>query len=86
MTKYSFICKFFTRYDQLGNFELSHILGWGLATLSFDRYKIAQTLQGRSCLLCFETVLGMNKITPIPFPPPKNKKVFQNFFFNLMIL
>ena len=64
---------------------LSHILGWGLATLSFDRYKIAQTLQGRSCLLCFETVLGMNKITPTTSPPPTNKKVFQKNFFNEMI-
>ena len=36
-------------------------MGWGLATLSFDRYKIAQTLLGRSCILCFETVLRMNK-------------------------
>ena len=58
--------------------------GWGLATLSSDGYKIAQTLQGRSCILCFETVLGMNKITPTPSPPPKNKKGFQNFFY-LMI-
>ena len=74
MTKYSFFCKFFTRYDHLGNFELSHILGWGLAILSFDRYKIAQTLQGKSCILCFETVLEMNKITPTPSQPPKNKK------------
>ena len=32
-----------------------------LAALSFDRYKIAQTLQGRGCILCFETVLGMKK-------------------------
>ena len=46
MTKHSFFCKFFTRYDQLGNFEFRHILGWGLATLSFDKYKIAQTFRG----------------------------------------
>ena len=58
------------------------ILGWGLATLSFDRYQIAQTLQGRSCILCFETVLGMNKITPTTSPPPTPKKLknFQIFF------
>ena len=81
MTKYSFIFKFFTRYDWLSNFELSHILGWGLATLSFDRYKIAQTLQGRSCLLCFETVPGMNKITLTTSPPltPLAKKKLKNF-------
>ena len=59
--------------------------GWGLATLSFNRYKIAHTLLGRSCILRFETVLGMNKITPTAFPPPKNTKVFQKNFFNLMI-
>ena len=59
--------------------------GWGLATLSFNRYKIAHTLLGRSCILCFETVLGMNKIIPTPFPPPKNKKVFQKNFFHIMI-
>ena len=91
MTKYLFFCKFFTRYDYLGNFELSHILGWGLATLSFDRYKIAQTLQGRSCIICFETVLKMNKITPTPLHPlhtpshsPRIKK-FPKTFFILMI-
>ena len=74
MTKYSFFCKLFTRYDYLGNFELSHILRWGLATLSFDRYEIAQTLQRRSCILSFKTVLAMNKITPTSFPPLKIKK------------
>ena len=46
---------------------------------------MAHTLLGRSCILCFETVLGMNKIIPTPFPPPKNKKVFQKNFFHLMI-
>ena len=77
--------------ENVGNFELSQNLGGrGLATLSFDRYKIAQTLQGRSCILCFETVLGMNKITPttslLPTPPsPKKLKNFQNFFKNLML-
>ena len=59
--------------------------GWGLATLSFNKYKKAHTLLGRSYILCFETVLGMNKITPTPFSPPKNKKVFRKNFFNLMI-
>ena len=29
-----------------------------------------ESLQGRSCILCFETVLGTNKITTSPFPPP----------------
>ena len=85
MTKYAFFWKLFTRYDLLGNFELSHILGWESATLSFDRYKTAQSLQWRSCILCFETVLGMNKITPTPSPPPKNKKIFQKIVFILMI-
>ena len=88
MTKYSFFCKFFTRYDYLDNFELSHILGWGLATLSLNRYKMAHTLLGRSCVLFFETVLGMNKITPTPFPPPlipHKLKNFSTFFFILMI-
>ena len=38
------------------------------------RYKIAQTLQERSCILRFETVLGMNK-------KKKNfQKIFQKFF------
>ena len=50
----------------------------GLANPSFNRYKIAHTLLGRSCTLYFETVLGMNKITP------KNKKKFpKNFSKNL---
>ena len=39
---------------------------WGLATLSFDRYKIAQTLLRKSCILSFETVLGMNEISSTP--------------------
>ena len=43
-----------------------HLRGWELATLSFDRNKIAHTLLGRSCILYFETFLGMNKITPTP--------------------
>ena len=51
-------------------FELSHILGWRLATLSFDRYKIAQRLQVRNCMLCFKTVLKMNKTTPTPTLSP----------------
>ena len=67
-----------TKSEKVCNFELSHILGWGLATLSFDRYEIAQTLQGRSCILCFKTVLGINKITHTPHP--QKLKIFQNFF------
>ena len=59
---------------------LSHILAWGLATPSFNRYKIAHTLLRRSCTLCFETVLGTNKITATPSPPPKNKKIFFMIF------
>ena len=59
--------------------------GWGLTTPSFNMYKIAHTSLGRSCILYFETVLGMNKITPIPSPPPKTKKVFQKIFFYYMI-
>ena len=66
-------------------FGENYLRGWGLATLSLNRYQIAHTLLGRSCILCFETVLGINKITPTPFPPPKNKKVFQKNFFNFMI-
>ena len=46
---------------------------------------MAHTLLGRSCILCFETDLGMNKITPTPFPLPKIKNVFQKNFFNKMI-
>ena len=64
------VCVYFTLYLQ------GHILGCGLATLSFDRYKIAQTLQGRSCILCFETILGMNKIAP------KNKISKKFFLFS----
>ena len=52
-----------------------------MTTPSFNMYKIAHTSLGRSCILYFETVLGMNKITPIPSPPPKIKKV-PKFFFN----
>ena len=50
-------------------------------THSFNRYKIAHTLLWRNCTLYFETVLGMNKITPIVFPPLKNKKNFQKIFY-----
>ena len=64
---------------KLGNFELSHIPGWGFATLSFDRYIIAQTLQGRSCILCFKTVLGMNKITPNTSPTPPHSRKIKKF-------
>ena len=59
--------------------------GWGLATFTLNTYKIAHTSLGKSCILCFETVLGMNKITPAPLPPPKIKKVFQKNFFYFMI-
>ena len=59
--------------------------GWGLTTFSFNRYKIPHTLLGRNCFLSFETVLGINKITPTPFPLPKNKKNFPKNFFILMI-
>ena len=45
-----------------------------LATLSFNRYKMAQSSLGRSCILCFETVFGMKEITSNPIPTPKNKK------------
>ena len=57
-------------------------MGWGLATPSFNRCKIAHTLLGRSCTLCFETGLGMNKITSTPSPPPKKK----NFFYFMIFL
>ena len=62
-------------------------MGRGLATFSFNRYKIAHTLLGRSCTFYFETVLGNNKITPIPSPPPK-KKLFKGvglatLYFNI---
>ena len=46
----------------------------GLNTLSFNRYKMAQSLLGRSCILCFETVLGMNKSTSTPIPTQKKTK------------
>ena len=58
---------------------------WGLATLSFNRYKVAHNLLGRSCILCFETVLKMNKITFTPTATPKNKKISKFFFIILMI-
>ena len=62
-------------------------MGGGVAHLSFDRYKIAHTCWGRSCILCFETVLGMNKITPTTSPPPFYHQKFKNlqkklFYFN----
>ena len=60
-------------------------MGWGLATIYFNRYKIAQTLLGRSCILCFETVLGLNNITPTPFSSQKKIKNFQKLFFIAMI-
>ena len=55
-------------------FENIYLRGWGLATPSFNRYKIAHTLLGRNCTLYFENVLGMNRITPIPSPTLKIKK------------
>ena len=59
--------------------ELSELLFF------FDRYKIAQTLLGKSCILCFETVLGMNKITPTPTPTllliPKKFRKFPKTYF-----
>ena len=30
-----------------------HLMGWGLATLSFDRYKIAHTLLGEKLYFIF---------------------------------
>ena len=44
--------------------------GWGLATLL-----------GRSCILCFETVLGMNKITP---PHPLKIKIIYLRWWGLL--
>ena len=41
-----------------------HLRGWGLATISFIGYKMAQNTLGRSCVACFETILETNKITP----------------------
>ena len=55
-----------------------YLRGWGLATSSFNKYKIAHTLLGGSCTLCFETVLGINKITLTPSPP--QRKNFQKIF------
>ena len=34
--------------------------------------KVCMCVLGRSYILCFETVLGMNKITSNPIPIPKN--------------
>ena len=45
-----------------------------LATLSFNRYKMAQSSLGRSCILCFETVFRMKEITLTLSPPQKIKK------------
>ena len=51
------------------------IQGVGLATLSFNRYNMAQGLLGRSC---FKNLNIMKKL-PLPLPPPlKNSK---NLFF-----
>ena len=55
-------------------------MGWGLATFILNRCKIAHTLLGRSCTLCFETVLGMNKTTPTP---PQIYKIF--FYFMIFL-
>ena len=60
-------------------FENFHSRGWGLVTLFYTRYKMAENLFGRSCILCFETVIGINEITPTSTPTPKNKKI-SNFF------
>ena len=54
--------------------------GWGLTTPFFNMYKIAHTSLGRSCILYFATVLGINKITPTPFHPLKIKKFSKKFF------
>ena len=54
--------------------------GGGLATLSFNTYEIAHTLLGRSCILCFETVLRMKKVTPTP-PRPLKRKMFKKTLF-----
>ena len=55
--------------------------GWGLAAFSLNRYKVAHTLLGKSCILCFKTVLGMNKITPTTFPTPHRKLQNLQIFF-----
>ena len=34
----------------------------------------------RSCILCFETIHGMNKITFTTTPTSKNKKISKNLF------
>ena len=54
-----------------------------MATPYFNRCKIAHTLLGRSCTLCFETVLGMNRIIPTPPHPLKiHSKIF--FYFDIL--
>ena len=58
-------------------------MGWGLATPFLNRCKIAHTLLGRSFALCFETVLGMNKITPTPSPPLK--EISKKFFYFIFL-
>ena len=59
------------------------IKGVGVGTPSFNRCKIAHTLLGRSCTLCFEIVLGMNKITPTPSLP--QKKFPKNFILIIFL-
>ena len=56
--------------------------GVGLATLSLNRYNMAQGLLRRSC---FEYFNIMKKL-PLPLPSPlKNKKILKIFFYDIFI-
>ena len=48
-------------------------------------YKMTQSMLGRSCILCFETVLGVDKITLTRAPTTKNKKYIKTYFSFVMI-
>ena len=54
-----------------------YLRGLKLAILSFNAYKMAQSMLGRILyLIFFETVLGINKITPTPYSSTQKIKKF----------
>ena len=77
--------KYWNQLEEIRKFRVVLSSGVRLATLSFNTHKLAHTLLGRSCILCFETVLRMNKITPTPLHPLPSQKIlkFPKTFFCL---